>query len=243
MIAALSLLLTAVQSQAPPAGEIIGYRYTCSAEVPVGSTKLQGALVLAENGTHTSFSAQYWGERGEIDQLFFLESWDELRRRGIESHLRWSLFWDARNLAMTSGNRFPAFEDAWLRLAVSTRRRLPKTNFLALSNDYEGSGLITEADRWPGRKTGAEFSFRAGDVLRFKGDARFLKWRLLKPPLPTGWAFASSGLRASGHIELDAVRKMERPFDELRDRLLAKARDYRQACQKVPVHYDPLSEI
>ncbi len=242
MVAA--ILAPSSAPQDPEAAEVIGYQYSCSAEVAVGSAKLHGGLTLQEDGTRDGFSAQYYGEEDEIHRLFFLQDWGQLKRRGIESHVRWSLVWDIRNLASSGMNRLPRFEGASLRLSVSTRRKLPKMAFLTLSTgDHMSSGMIAESYRWEGRPTGAEFSFPLGEVLGFKGEASGLKWRLLAPPLPTGWAYSSNRLRAEGRVELDPVRKLEQPFLRLREALLAKAADHKQACARIPVLYDPLSEI
>lgn len=243
--AAISLLLaTALQAEAAPQPEIIGYQYTCSATVPTGATTLQGALVLDEEGKAQSFSAQYYGEPDAIDTLFFEENWDELERRHIPHHLRLRLIWNVQDLAARPAGSLPTFEDGDLRLNISTRRRLPEQVFLLLSRKEHGSsGLIVNAYRWQGRQTSAEFSVPLAEVFGFKGDAPRLKWRLVEPPLPVEWSYSAQRRRAEGWVEPDAVRTVEPAFARLAEQLQTKRGAYRQSCERVPVYYDPLSDI
>jgi len=227
-----------------PEQEIIGYQFTCSAEVPVGSVKLQGALVINEDGTRDSFSAQYHGEEDEIDQLFFLESWPELKRRKIEHHVRLSLLWHIRELRTARSTPLPAFEDGDLRLNVSTLRTLPERVFLVLTNaEYSSTGVVVSSYRWPGRTRSAPFTVPLTELFGFKGKSQKLKWRLLEPPLPVEWHYGAQGLRGDGWIEPEALRVVERPFGQLRELLLAKEADHARACERHPVYYNPDAEI
>lgn len=237
-------LIAAAQGTDEIQGEIVGYQYSCSATVPVGNTSLSGSVTLEEDGALQSFFAQYDGERGEIDQLFFLEDWAELKRRNIAAHLRMSLVWRGDNLRLDQQSWAPRFEDASLRIDVSTRRRLPKEIFLVLSNgQYGGTGLVTSSHRWPGRKTGAAFGFPLREVLTFKSSADQLQWRLITPPLPVEWSYNSRRLRAEGWFDPAAARVAEKPFAEFVRQLQAKRADFRTMCERSPVYYDPLSEI
>lgn len=243
--AALAILLQAAVQAAPPEGlEIVGHEYSCTGKVSAGSEPLQGALVVTEEGKPDRFSAQYYGERDEIDDLFFAEEWRELKRRGIDHHVRLSLVWDLRDLTMKRGGALPVFTDGQFRMNVSTRERLPEQVFLLLAKgEHESTGLVDYAYRWQGRQTIAEFSIPLDDLFGFKGQVSQLKWRLMEPPLPIDWFYSSRNVRAQGWVEPDSVRAIEAPFEELVSQLNAKGADYRKQCERVPIYYDPLSDI
>jgi hypothetical protein len=239
-------MLLQAAAQAPPADglELVGHEYSCTAKVEIGSEPLQGALVVTEEGKPDRFSAQYYGVRDEIGDLFFAENWRELKRRSIDHHVRLSLVWDIRDLTIKRGGTLPTFTAGQFRMNVSTRERLPEQVFLLLAKgEHESTGLMDYAYRWQGRQTSAEFSIPLEDLFGFKGKVSRLKWRLMEPPLPVDWFYSSRQVRAQGWVEPDSVRTLQAPFAELMRQLRARGADYRRQCERVPIYYDPLSDI
>lgn len=185
-----------------------------------------------------------YGKRDAIGDLFFAEDWRELKRRNKDHHVQLRLVWDIRDLRTRPGGALPDFDDAQFRMNVSTRERLPEQVFLLLAKaDHASTGLVDYAYRWAGRQTSAEFSIPLEDLFGFKSGASRLKWRLFGPPLPIDWFYSSRQVRAEGWVEPDQVRAVEAPFAELMRQIRVKSADYRKQCERVPVYYDPLSDI
>ena len=201
-------------------------------------------MTLDEDGKPDTFSAQYHGERDAVADLFFQENWAELKRRGIDHHVRLKVIWSLSDLAVRPAGSLPRFEEGDLRLAISTRRRLPERVFLLLSrSEHASTGLIVNAYRWEGRQTSAEFSIPLTEVFGFQGEATRLKWRLIEPPLPSEWSFDPRPVRAQGLVEPGAVRSLEAPFAELVRQVQVRRANHRRDCERVPVYYDPLADI
>jgi hypothetical protein len=237
--------LAALASASPAAAaqseqQIIGYAYACTAKVamPLPSSDLEGHLIVAEDGSRDSFFAQLYGMKVEADPIGWATA-KTLRRLGRSSVVRWSMVWREQ------GAQVPmAFGAGFVEIDVSTSRRLALDNVLVLARSGAGSApLVTEARRWPGRKSAVGFLFEISKLLGFAGEPGALQYRLYSAPLPRNWSSSTRRLRAAGAFDLAGPRSVAAQFARLRSELLAKAEDYRNACLRKPVHYNPDTEI
>ncbi|HEY5721728.1 MAG TPA: hypothetical protein VIT45_05350 [Allosphingosinicella sp.] len=241
----IGLALPALAFAAPaPAAQIeptiIGYAYACSAKVamPLPFSELAGHLNVAEDGTRESFFAQVYGMSADADPIAWADA-KTLRRLGKSSVSRWSMNWREQGAEVPM-----AFRAGFIVIDVSTPRKLALENVLVLGRSETGSApLVTGSRRWPGRKNGAGFLFEISKLFDFPGDSSALGYRLYSAPMPRKWSTSTRGLRAMGPFDLGAPRSVAGPFARLRAELLAKAENYRTACERRPVHYAPESEI
>lgn len=235
-----ALAFAAPASAAQIEPDIIGYAFACTATVamPPPAGELAGHLMVGEDGTRYSFFAQLYGMTVAADPIAWATA-KTLRRRGESSVVRWSMVWREQGAEVPMS--FPA---GLIEIDVSIPRKLPLENVIVLSRTDPGSEpLTTGARRWPGRKNGAGFTFDFSDLLAFAGDSNVLGYRLYPAPLPRGWRKSNRWLRAAGWFDLAAPRAVEAPFAKLRAELLAKARDYRNDCERQPVYANPDAEI
>jgi hypothetical protein len=222
-------------SAAQAGQEIVGYAYSCKAkvEMPLPSGDLEGDLILAEDGTRESFFAQLYGMTLEADPVGWATA-KQLRRLGKSSVLRWNMTWREQ------GDVPMSFGAGLIGIDVSTGRKLALENKLVLSrDDFASEPLTTGARRWPGRKSGAGFLFEFSKLLAFAGDSNALRYRLYTGSTPDNWRISPRRLRATGWFDLAAPRSVAAPFARLRAELLARAENYKSACERRPVHYNP----
>ena len=235
---ALAFAAPAPTSQDEPT--IIGHVYACSAKVamPLPFSDLAGHLTVAEDGNRESFFAQLYGMTVDADPIAWADA-KTLRRLGRSSVSRWSMVWREQ------GAEIPmVFGAGLIEIDVSIPRKLALENVLVLGRSgAESAPMVTDARRWPGRKNGAAFHFEISKLFDFAGDSSALGYRLYSAPMPRSWATSTRRLRASGTFNLAAPRSAAAPFARLRADLLARAEDYRKACERRPVYYNPDTEI
>ena len=220
--------------------EIVGYSYACSSKVamphPIGD--LEGDLVINEDGSRDSFFAKVYGMKSDADPLFWATG-KELRRRGIREKARWSMTWRGYG-----GGAPMSYGEGYFELDVSTQRKLELENLLVLSRSDSGpERLEARGRRWPGRKSGAGFGFELSKLLAFAGDSDMLTYRLYSGSTPSDWKPSRRRLRAAGRFDLGPPRSVAAAFARLRAELTVKAGDYRKACERRPVYYNPGADI
>jgi hypothetical protein len=242
---ALALLSGAAIAQE---GEVIGNEYHCGVNIGDGKSTsaphLTANLVLDEAGQMKDFYASY-NQALDAEYAKFTGK----RRDGMskdETLLRWSLSW------RDNANSLPAkpiemkFERATLNLDFYGWRGLPeKLVMLAGSGDsafgQAGKPLHAFADRWPGRKTGALFSFGLRYILDATGDNDQVSWAIYETPLVASMSYED--LQDEGTLDLKPLRAASADFEKMRGELLSKAADYKKSCRREQVYYDENAEI
>jgi hypothetical protein len=240
----LVLMAALVSAQTAADEEIIGYEYRCLPnDVGRPNQHITGHLMVDETGTQQSFYASY-RPLEEQNRAFFGVRPANMSKD--KSAVGWQLTWREHNPSYPPQKFDLTFENAELQLDFYSRRTLPQ-NVVMLVGDGKSIGaswgkpLHAFAERWPGRKTGAPFSFQLRNILGVAGGSVTVNWAVYSAPLTANMSYKN--LRGEGSIDLQSVRAVREEFEKLRSDLLAKATDYKNQCRKEPVYYNPDAEI
>jgi hypothetical protein len=238
MLFALIAALAIVQSAAEQEND--GYEYRCEAQRP----QFLVSLILDEAGQHKQFFANYMPLRGAQDAIFNGEKPASMAKD--KTYVSWQLIWREYSPSYPPKKFEIKFENAELQLGFHSWRTLPQNVVMlagagkAISADL-GKPLHAFAERWPGRKTGAPFSFQLQNILDIARDSDAFSWAVYSGPLKANMSYKA--LRGEGTIDLQPLRAVGLEFDKLRSELMAKAADYKKQCNSEPVSYNPDAEI
>jgi hypothetical protein len=236
----LVLIAALVSAQTAQEEEIIGYEYHCEAQRP----QFLVSLILDEAGQYEQFFANYMPLRGAQDAIFDGEKPASMAKD--KTYVSWQLIWREYNPSYPPKKFEIKFENAELQLGFHSWHTLPP-NVVMLAgagkaiSAYAGKPLYAFAERWPGRKTGAPFSFQLQNILDIARDSDAFSWAVYSGPLRDNMSYKNQ--RGEGTIDLQPLRAVGLEFEKLRSELLAKAADYKNQCNSEPVHYNPDAEI
>jgi hypothetical protein len=228
----LALIAALVAAQTAQEEKIDGYEYRCEAQRP----QFLVSLILDEAGQHKQFFANYMPLRGAQDGIFDGEKPASMAKD--KTYVSWQLIWREYNPSYPPKKFALKFENAELQLGFHSWRTLPQ-NVVMLAG--AGKAISAYAERWPGRKTGAPFSFQLQNILDIARDSDAFSWAVYSGPLKANMSYKA--LRGEGTIDLQPLRAVGLEFDKLRSELMAKAADYKKQCNSEPVSYNPDAEI
>jgi hypothetical protein len=229
--------------------EIIGHEYHCQAQIgdPLQSEKpsLYGLSKLNEKGVRKEFSAQFSSGWSSVDQTYFLSKRPPEMSKS-SSHVRWSLNWRKYDNSWSPNGFKMGFYDAALDLDFSSWRTLPKSVVMLLGEPDSlsmqfGTPFIAFSDRWPGRQTGAGFSFPLAKILNALPDQKDIGWAVYKGPITRQMPYTS--LRGQGTLDLNIIRKASVEFEKFHAALASDEADFENKCKREPVYYDPNAQI